>query len=49
MRAKMTGSNMIHIFVKILLTGLWSPQPSLLHCMPATKAMMIVARPPAPS
>merc|ERR1711935_1222374 len=32
-RAKMTGSRMIHILVKEFDTGLWSPQPSLLHCM----------------
>ena len=36
-------------FLKVFMTGLWSPQPCFLHCIPATKAMMMVASPPAPS
>ncbi len=48
MRAKMTGSRMIHIFLKMVATGLSWPQPDLRHSMEATKARMMVARPPAP-
>ena len=48
-KAKMTGSRMIHILLKMSDTGLCSPQPSLLHCMLATRESRMAARPPAPS
>ena len=33
-RAKITGSRIIHILLNVFVTGLWSPQPSFLHCIP---------------
>ena len=48
MSAKMTGSSMIHIFLKMVATGLSWPQPDFRHSIEATKARIMVARPPAP-